>query len=81
MNNTIVISIIAINYFICLGVNMCCLTPPISSLDCIAGPVINTNYVNQIHASCPTAYSYAYDDEGGLHNCPGETSFDVVICP
>jgi hypothetical protein len=52
------------------GVMFCCPTPPVSPLECRTGPVIATKYVNLIHASCPTAYSYAYDDEGGLHNCP-----------
>ena len=29
----------------------------------------------------PTAYSYAYDDAAGLHNCPSETGFEVTFCP
>ena len=63
------------------GVLLCCPTPPIDPEMCRAGPVESTQYVNLIHAKCPTAYSYAYDDEAGLHNCPGETSFDVTLCP
>ena len=60
---------------------LCCPTPPIDPLTCRAGPVVGSQYVNLIHQVCPTAYSYSYDDEAGLHNCPGETSFDVTICP
>ena len=63
------------------GVFMCCPTPPIQSAQCRTGPVIQTRYVQAVHRSCPTAYSYAYDDAAGLHNCPGETSFDVTLCP
>jgi len=57
------------------GVNMCCPTPPIQPQECRTGPVINTQYVQSIHANCPTAYSYAYDDLAGLHNCPGATRY------
>jgi len=63
------------------GVDYCCPTPPIYPEECSSGPVIETQYVQLIHETCPTAYSYAYDDFAGLHNCPGETSFDVVMCP
>lgn len=62
------------------GVDMCCPTPPIQPAQCSSGPVINTKYVNLVHSSCPSAYSYAYDDFAGLHNCPGDKSFDVTIC-
>ena len=60
---------------------LCCPTPPIDPLSCRSGPIVTSHYVNLIHATCPTAYSYSYDDEAGLHNCPGETSFDVTLCP
>ncbi len=56
---------------------MCCPTPPISPQQCRSGPVINTQYVQSIHRNCPTAYSYAYDDEAGLHNCPGIYFFSI----
>jgi len=63
------------------GLHFCCPTPPIDPLQCRAGIVIQTQYVGLIHRDCPTAYSYAYDDEGGLHNCPHDTSFHVTFCP
>lgn len=62
------------------GLHFCCPTPPISPEDCRRGPVVNTQYVNLIHRDCPSAYSYAYDDEAGLHNCPNDVSFDVTFC-
>ncbi len=43
--------------------------------------VVHRDYVGLVHARCPTAYSYAYDDEGGLHACPADTGFAVVFCP
>ncbi len=43
--------------------------------------VVHTKYVKAMAAMCPTAYSYSYDDEAGLHNCPSVTSFEVVFCP
>ncbi len=54
------------------GVMMCCPTPPVQPAECSNGPVIQTAYVQAVHANCPTAYSYAYDDAAGLHNCPGK---------
>ncbi|KAG4078478.1 hypothetical protein HA402_009190 [Bradysia odoriphaga] len=62
------------------GQQFCCPTPPMSPEQCRAGQVIRTQYVNLIHRDCPTAYSYAYDDEAGLHNCPNPTNFDIIIC-
>jgi hypothetical protein len=43
--------------------------------------VTHTDYVELVHARCPTAYAYAYDDEAGLHACPASTGFRVVFCP
>ena len=63
------------------GVSMCCPTPPISVDQCRSGPVVSTQFVKLIRAQCPSAYSYAYDDIGGNHNCPGATSYDITICP
>lgn len=62
------------------GLHLCCPTPPVSSKQCTAGPVTKTKYVNLIHRDCPTAYSYAYDDHAGLHNCPNPTNFKINIC-
>ena len=36
---------------------------------------------NSLRRGCPTAYSYAYDDQAGLHSCSTPMSFDVTLCP
>ena len=41
----------------------------------------STSYVAAIHAMCPSAYSYAYDDANGLHACSSSTAFEVTFCP
>lgn len=43
--------------------------------------VVHTSYVAAIHAMCPSAYSYSYDDAQGLHTCPAAAQFEVVFCP
>lgn len=58
------------------GRNLCC-PSPVSVDECRRGIVTQTEYVNLLRRSCPTAYSYAYDDEAGSHNCPSTTSFIV----
>jgi len=63
------------------GLHLCCPTPPIWPEECRAGIVVRTQYVNLIHRDCPTAYSYSYDDEAGLHNCPNGVNFRVTFCP
>jgi Thaumatin family len=78
------------------GLHMCCPTPftggsctaangCISADDCrdTSDPlsVTRTDYVHAIHALCPSAYSYSYDDVQGLHACPATTQFEVVFCP
>jgi hypothetical protein len=42
--------------------------------------VVHTQFVDVVHAGCPTAYSYSYDDAAGLHACPASTGFEVVFC-
>ena len=64
-----------------LGQAVCCPTPPVSSGECRAGIVVQTYYVKNVRAACPTAYSFAYDDEAGLHTCPADAAFDVTLCP
>ena len=62
------------------GQALCCpagVTPD----ECRKGIVVRTHYVDVVHRECPTAYSYSYDDEGGLHSCPKGTSFKVTLCP
>jgi len=61
------------------GKEMCC--PGNNVQGCRSGPVVNTQFVQMIHQKCPTAYSYAYDDVNGNHNCPTQTGFDVEFCP
>jgi hypothetical protein len=41
------------------------------------------SYVNNIHASCPNQYSYAYDEISGnaLHTCPTGANYTVTFCP
>jgi len=63
------------------GLWLCCPTPPIDPLACRGNIVVNTQYVNLVHRTCPSAYSYSYDDEAGLHNCPTATNFRVTFCP
>jgi hypothetical protein len=63
------------------GSAFCCPNPPVSSEECNAGAVVRTEYVTMIRRDCPSAYSFAFDDEGGNHNCPTATAFDVVLCP
>jgi hypothetical protein len=63
------------------GKLMCCPTPPVTSEECRAGPVVQSKYVQLVRSSCPSAYSYAYDDEGGSHDCPPGTSFTATLCP
>ncbi len=43
--------------------------------------VTHTEFVKRVHARCPTAYAYSYDDAAGLHACPANTGFRVVFCP
>jgi len=43
--------------------------------------VTHTRYVQTMRAMCPSAYSYAYDNDAGLHACPSETGFEVIFCP
>jgi hypothetical protein len=43
--------------------------------------VTHTSYVAAVHAMCPTAYSYSYDDAAGLHTCSSQTGFEVTFCP
>ena len=43
--------------------------------------VVHTDYVSALHAMCPSAYAFSYDDANGLHACPSDTSFEVTFCP
>lgn len=56
---------------------MFCCPDPVTPEECRSGIVVDTDYVHLVRSACPTAYSYSYDDEGGLHNCPSSASFTV----
>lgn len=61
------------------GIDLCC---PYNDVNrCRTGPVVRTKFVQTVRKACPTAYSYAYDDEAGLHSCSTPMSFDVKLCP
>lgn len=60
------------------GIDLCC--PYNDVKRCRTGPVVQTKFVQTVRKTCPTAYSYAYDDEAGLHSCPTQKSFDVTLC-
>lgn len=64
-----------------IGSAMCCPNPPVSPEQCNAGDVAKTQYVNLVHETCPSAYSFSFDDKGGSHDCPNGTSFLVTLCP
>jgi hypothetical protein len=44
-------------------------------------PAADQAYVNNIHASCPNQYAYAYDDNVGLHTCPTGSNYTITFCP
>ena len=58
-----------------------CMTPDTCRAPGDPLSVTHTSYVSLLHTRCPSAYSYAYDDEAGLHACPSTTAFEVVFCP
>ena len=60
----------------------CCPTPPVSSAQCSAGPVVKTKYVSAVHKMCnKTAYAYAYDDAAGLRQCDPKVEVTMTFCP
>ena len=58
-----------------------CMTPDACRAASDPESVVHTSYVALVHARCPSAYSYAYDDAAGLHTCPATTMFEVTFCP
>jgi hypothetical protein len=58
-----------------------CMTAQACSDPSDPASVTRTGYVAAMHAMCPTAYAYAYDDTAGLHACPSSTGFVVTFCP
>ncbi|MCE9577674.1 MAG: thaumatin family protein [Deltaproteobacteria bacterium] len=58
-----------------------CMTPDACRAAGDPASVVHTSYVALVHARCPSAYSYSYDDEAGLHACPSATRFEVTFCP
>jgi hypothetical protein len=60
----------------------CCPTPPISSEQCRAGPVVNTDYVTEVHRMCNSeVYTFAYDDALGLRHCSAGTLVEMTFGP
>lgn len=60
----------------------CCPTPPISSEECRAGPVVGTEYVTSVHQMCNSeVYTYAYDDALGLRHCSADTKVELTVGP
>ena len=54
----------------------------VTSAECRAGPVVNTQYVTNIHSMVANAYAYTYDDGVGDHNCPrGQVQYEMIFCP
>jgi len=71
---------------------MCCPTPNpdncqlsdgcVTSQECRSGPVVNTQYVADVHQMAPGVYSYSYDDGMGLHACAaGVVTYTMEFCP
>jgi hypothetical protein len=58
-----------------------CMTPQACRSTSDPLSVTHTDFVAVVHASCPTAYAYSYDDDAGLHACSPETAFVVRFCP
>ena len=58
-----------------------CMTPDACRASADPASVVHAAYVALIHERCPSAYSYAYDDDAGLHACPAATQFEVTFCP
>lgn len=58
------------------GLQFCC-PSPITVDQCRSGIVTQTQYVNLVQSTCPSAYSYSYDDVKGLHSCASQTSYIV----
>ena len=61
----------------------CCAGAYNTSATCIVAdwPAADQSYVSQIHADCPNEYSYAYDDNIGLHTCPTGANYTITFCP
>lgn len=58
-----------------------CMTPEACRAPSDPRSVVHTDYVAAMHAMCPSAYAYSYDDANGLHACPADTKFEVTFCP
>jgi hypothetical protein len=62
---------------------LCCRGDFGTSTTCVVSqwPASDAAYVNNIHASCPAEYAYAFDDANGLHTCPTGANYTVTFCP
>ncbi|MGA2435659.1 MAG: thaumatin family protein [Bryobacteraceae bacterium] len=61
----------------------CCAGAYDTSATCIVAnwPAADQSYVTNIHADCPNEYSYAYDDNIGLHTCATGANYTITFCP
>jgi hypothetical protein len=61
----------------------CCAGAYNTSATCVVAnwPTADQSYVNNIHADCPNEYSYAYDDNIGLHTCATGANYTITFCP
>jgi len=49
---------------------------------CNAGPVVDSHYLQEVHAMCPEAYGYAYDDVRATIACDSDTEYKLTyFCP
>jgi hypothetical protein len=61
----------------------CCPQPEQTPETCKAGPVKDTQYVQNVHRFCPgPVYGYAYDDAVGTIKCDARTTYEMTFyCP
>jgi len=49
---------------------------------CKGGPIVNTQYVKNMHSSCAKGYAYAYDDHRATISCTTDTEYRITFyCP
>jgi len=49
---------------------------------CTPGPITKTQYVKNVHSTCPNVYAYAYDDKRATVACTTDTQYHITFyCP
>lgn len=61
--------------------NNCQLPECVTPQECRNGPVVTTQYVENVHKMAPGVYAYSYDDGIGLQSCPTEVLYELEFCP